>query len=59
MIIGESVNPESYNIVNKIKDKTISEKMILIEKPTIDYTYSDLKKSKQYSNLSFHQHHHL
>lgn len=43
MIIGESINQESYNLVNKIKDKTISEKMILIEKPTIDYTYSDLK----------------
>ena len=41
MIIGESIDPESYNIVNKIKDKTISEKMILIEKP--NYTYSDLK----------------
>ncbi|HSF00476.1 MAG TPA: hypothetical protein VLA48_06230 [Nitrososphaeraceae archaeon] len=43
MIIGESINQESYNLVNKIKDKTISEKMILIEKPTIDYTDSDLK----------------
>ncbi|HEX2406610.1 MAG TPA: hypothetical protein VHJ38_05310, partial [Nitrososphaeraceae archaeon] len=41
MIIGESVDPESYNIVNKIKDKIISEKMILIEKP--NYTDSDLK----------------
>ncbi|HEX2408780.1 MAG TPA: hypothetical protein VHJ38_16380 [Nitrososphaeraceae archaeon] len=43
MIIGESITQESYNLVNKIKDKTISEKMILIEKPTIDYTDSDLK----------------
>ena len=41
MIIGESINQESYNLVNKIKDKTISEKMILIEKP--NYTDSDLK----------------
>jgi hypothetical protein len=43
MIIGESIEQESYNLVNKIKDKAINEKMILIEKPTIDYTDSDLK----------------
>lgn len=41
MIIGESVDPESYNIMKKIKDKIISEKLILIEKPT--FTDSDLK----------------
>ena len=41
MIIGESIDPESYNIVNKIKDKIINEKLIFIEKPT--YTDSDLK----------------
>jgi hypothetical protein len=41
MIIGEIIDPESYNIVNKIKDKIIGEKMIVIEKP--NYIYSDLK----------------
>jgi hypothetical protein len=41
MIIGESIDPESYNIMKKIKDKIISEKLILIEKPT--FTDSDLK----------------
>jgi hypothetical protein len=41
MIIAESVDPESYNIMKKIKDKIISEKLILIEKPT--FTDSDLK----------------
>ena len=33
MIIGESITQESSNLVNKIKDKTISENLILIEKP--------------------------
>jgi hypothetical protein len=32
MIIGENITQESSNIVNKIKDKTISENLILIEK---------------------------
>jgi hypothetical protein len=41
MIIGESIDPESYNIMKKIKDKIISEKLIFIEKPT--FTDSDLK----------------
>ena len=41
MIIGESIDPESYKIMKKIKDKIISEKLILIEKPT--FTDSDLK----------------
>lgn len=41
MIIGESIDPESYNIMKKIKDKIISEKLIFIEKPT--YTDSDLE----------------
>jgi hypothetical protein len=41
MLIGESIEQESYSLVNKIKDKTISENLILIEKP--NYTYSDLK----------------
>ena len=43
MIIGESIDPESYRLVNKIKDKTISENLILIEKPTNNYIDSDLK----------------
>lgn len=33
MIIGESISEESFNIINKIKDKNISENLILIEKP--------------------------
>ena len=41
MIIGESIDPECYNIMNKNKDKIISERLIFIEKPT--YTDSDLK----------------
>jgi len=41
IIIGESINQESYNLINKIKDKTISENLILIEKP--NSTDSDLK----------------
>ena len=41
MIIGESIDPECYNVMNKNKDKIISEKLIFIEKPT--YTDSDLK----------------
>lgn len=41
MIIGESIDPESYKIMKKIKDKIISEKLIFIEKPT--FTDSDLK----------------
>src|SRR5829696_3859571 len=40
IIIGESINQESYNLINKIKDKTISENLILIEKP--NSTDSDL-----------------
>ena len=33
IIIGESIAHESYSLANKIKDKTISENLILIEKP--------------------------
>ena len=33
MIIGESIDQESYNVVNKIKDTTIIENLLLIEKP--------------------------
>jgi hypothetical protein len=41
IIIGESIAQESYSLVNEIKDKTISENLILIEKP--NSTDSDLK----------------
>jgi hypothetical protein len=34
MIIGESITPESYELVSKSKDKNINENLILIEKPT-------------------------
>ena len=42
IIIGESITQESYNVTNKIKDKTISENLILIEKPVNNKDY-DLK----------------
>lgn len=42
IIIGESISQESYILANKIKDKTISENLILIEKPVNDIDY-DLK----------------
>jgi hypothetical protein len=41
IIIGESIAQESYKLINKIKDKTIIENLILIEKP--NSTDSDLK----------------
>ena len=34
MIIGDSITPESYELVSKTKDKIINENLILIEKPT-------------------------
>jgi hypothetical protein len=34
MVIGESITPESYDLVSKTKDKIINENLILIEKPT-------------------------
>ena len=44
MIIGESITNESYDLVDKLKDKTISESLILIEKPTANNNkVSDLK----------------
>ena len=46
MIIGESITNESYYLIDKIKDKTISKSLILIEKPTINnnpVSTSDLK----------------
>ncbi|HET8792936.1 MAG TPA: hypothetical protein VFM31_04010 [Nitrososphaeraceae archaeon] len=42
LIIGESISQESYNLVNKIKDKTIRENLIFIEKPINNPDY-DLK----------------
>ncbi|HXV88234.1 MAG TPA: hypothetical protein VD710_03965 [Nitrososphaeraceae archaeon] len=42
IIIGDSISQESYVLANKIKDKTISENLILIEKPVNDIDY-DLK----------------
>ena len=44
MIIGESISLESFNIINKFKDKNISENLILIEKPN-NNSY-DLKSLK-------------
>lgn len=34
MIIGESITPESYDLVSKTKDKIINQNLILIEKPS-------------------------
>ena len=42
IIIGDSISQESYIIANKIKDRTISENLILIEKPVNNRDY-DLK----------------
>lgn len=42
IIIGDSIAPESYILVSKIKDRTISDNLILIEKPTSNNDY-DLK----------------
>ena len=36
LIIGESIVQESYDLINKTKDKIINENLILIEKPTTD-----------------------
>jgi hypothetical protein len=33
LLIGESIEQESYQLINKIKDKNIRENIILIEKP--------------------------
>ena len=33
LLIGESIEQESYQLINKIKDKNIRENLILIEKP--------------------------
>ena len=36
LIIGESIAQESYDLINKTRDKIINENLILIEKPTTD-----------------------
>jgi hypothetical protein len=33
LLIGESIEQESYKLINNIKDKNIRENLILIEKP--------------------------
>jgi hypothetical protein len=48
IIIGESISQESYILANKIKDKTISENLILIEKPVNNRDY-DLKSLNKVS----------
>ena len=40
ILIGESIEQESYQLINKMKDKNIRENIILIEKS--NYIYSDL-----------------
>ena len=42
IIIGDSISQESYILANKIKDRTISDNLILIEKPVNNRDY-DLK----------------
>jgi len=42
IIIGDSISQESYIIANKIKDRTIGDNLILIEKPVNNRDY-DLK----------------
>jgi hypothetical protein len=41
-MIGDSISQESYILANKIKDRTISDNLILIEKPVNNRDY-DLK----------------
>lgn len=45
IIIGDSISQESYILANKIKDRTISDNLILIEKPANnkDYDSKSLK----------------
>ena len=42
IMIGDSISQESYILANKIKDRTISDNLILIEKPVNNRDY-DLK----------------
>jgi hypothetical protein len=42
IVIGDSISQESYILANKIKDRTISDNLILIEKPANNKDY-DLK----------------
>jgi hypothetical protein len=41
LLIGESIDQGSYQLINKIKDKNIRESIILIEKSNYNI-YSDL-----------------
>jgi hypothetical protein len=52
MIIGESITNEIYDLVDKIiKDKTISESLILIEKPTTENNLSSASDLKNLNNM--------
>jgi len=45
IIIGESINQESYDLISKTKDKIINENLILIEKPRTDPDLMNLNLS--------------
>ena len=51
MIIRESITNEDYDLVDKIKDKTISESLILIEKPTTENNLSSASDLKNLNNM--------
>jgi hypothetical protein len=51
MIIGESITNESYYLIDKIKDKTISKSLILIEKPTINNNLVSTSDLKNLNNI--------
>ena len=51
MIIGESITNESYHLIDKIKDKTISKSLILIEKPTINNNLVSTSDLKNLNNI--------
>ena len=51
MIIGESITNESYDLVNKLKDKTISESLILIEKSTANNNNNQVSDLKNLNNI--------
>ena len=53
MIIGESITNESSYLIDKIKDKTISKSLILIEKPTINNNLVSTSNLKNLNNRSF------
>jgi len=51
MIIGESITNESSYLIDKIKDKTISKSLILIEKPTINNNLVSTSDLKNLNNI--------